>query len=77
MMGPETLPDPAELLRIADRCGVTISPNDKGGLQLSPSRLVTPELFYGARRVKPQLLALLKTQASAATRNETGLPVTV
>jgi hypothetical protein len=60
MMEPETLPDPAELLRIAQRCGVTIHATDEGGLRFSPSRQVTPELFYGARRVKPQLLALLK-----------------
>src|SRR5436190_4907073 len=55
----EVIPVPADLLLQAHRHGVTVSQNGKGGLLLSPSRLVTPEIFYGARRVKPQLLALV------------------
>jgi hypothetical protein len=64
----EVIPDPAELLLKARQAGVTIQPNGKGGLRLSPARLVTPEIFYGARRIKPQLLALVsKLEAAGVT----------
>src|SRR6266480_5103907 len=55
----QVLPEPAELLLKAHHSGVTVQSNGKGGLRLSPLRLVKPELFYGARRIKPALLALV------------------
>jgi len=68
MMETESIPEPAELLLKARKAGVTIQPNGKGGLRLSSSRLITPELFYGCRRVKAQLLALVsKLGAVGAT----------
>jgi hypothetical protein len=59
MSEAKIIPDPAELLLKARKVGVRITDNGKGGLRLSPARLVTPEIFYCARRVKAESLPLV------------------